>query len=201
MATTINTVLRRVLPLLREMGVSQETLRQITVENPSRFSRRRATLLEGDNCAAHRTGARVARTPSGHISARSPGDITMQYVRPVDFDALSAATERYTQTLVDQQTGPASCAIQCIKTPPGGGSPAGLHTHAVDQAFYILSGKMGVEIEGKEYEAGPGTLVVFPAGVPHRNWNAGQEPTVHLTINTPAPDPTVPFAQSVNAAS
>jgi mannose-6-phosphate isomerase-like protein (cupin superfamily) len=55
----------------------------------------------------------------------------------------------------------------------------------VDQLFYILSGTMSLEIEGKRYEAGPGTLVVFPAGVPHRNWNGGNEATVHLAINSP----------------
>ena len=83
-------------------------------------------------------------------------------------------------------------------TPAGEGSPAGLHTHRVDQVFYVLSGTMSLEIEGTEYKAGPGTLVFFPAGVPHRNWNAGSEPTVHLAINVPQPDPSVPFATTVN---
>src|SRR6266536_326428 len=123
----------------------------------------------------------------------------MQYVRPVDFAALNAAQERFTQRLLDHDNGGATCSIHCIKTPAGGGSPAGLHTHAGDQAVYILSGTVGVEIQGTEYDAGPGTLVVFPKGVPHRNWNAGTEPTVHLTINTPLPDPSVPFAQSLPA--
>jgi mannose-6-phosphate isomerase-like protein (cupin superfamily) len=121
----------------------------------------------------------------------------MEYVRTVDFATLNATPERFSQTLLDQDSGSSTCAINCIKTPAGGGSPAGVHTHAVDQAFYILSGTMGIEIEGTEYEAGPGTLVVFPAGVPHRNWNAGSEPTVHLAINTPAPDPNVLFAVPV----
>ncbi len=125
----------------------------------------------------------------------------MQYLRTVDFAALNATPDRVAQDLLGHADGTTTCQVQCIKTPPGGGSPAGVHTHAVDQAFYILSGTMGIEIEGTEYSAGPGTLVVFPAGVPHRNWNAGAEPTVHLTINTPTPDPTVPFAVTVNAAS
>jgi len=56
---------------------------------------------------------------------------------------------------------------------------------------------MSLEIEGTEYEAGPGTLVFFPAGVPHRNWNAGSEPTVHLAIQVPQPDPNVPFSTTV----
>ena len=63
-----------------------------------------------------------------------------------------------------------------VKDRAGGGSPAGMHTHVVDQIFYIVSGTMSLDIEGKPYEGGPGTLVVFPAGVPHRNWNGGAEP-------------------------
>jgi mannose-6-phosphate isomerase-like protein (cupin superfamily) len=125
----------------------------------------------------------------------------MEYVRRVDqaaFDA-SGPDERVTQALLDHTSGAQTCTINCIKTPAGGGSPAGMHTHDVDQIFYILNGTMGVEIEGQEYEAGPGTLVVFPAGVPHRNWNGGSEPTVHLAFNTPLPDPAVPFAKSVSA--
>lgn len=121
----------------------------------------------------------------------------MDYVRVVDFAALNATPERFSQTLLDQELGSSTCAINCIKTPAGGGSPAGVHTHAVDQAFYILSGTMGIEIEGVESKVGPGTVVFFPAGVPHRNWNAGSEPTVHLAINTPAPDPNVLFAVPV----
>ena len=97
----------------------------------------------------------------------------MNYVRAVDFAAIdrSGANERFTQALFDHTSGAKTCAIQCIKTPAGGGSPAGLHTHQVDQIFYILRGTMSIEIEGKEYEARPGSLLVFPAGVPHRNWN------------------------------
>ena len=72
-----------------------------------------------------------------------------------------------------------------------------MHTHVVDQIFYILSGTMNLEIDSTAYEAGPGTLVVFPAGVPHRNWNGSTEPTVHLAFNVPMPDPNVPFANSV----
>lgn len=123
----------------------------------------------------------------------------MEYVRKVDAAALNAAgpDERFSQWLLDHTSGGKHCSINWIRTPAGGGSPAGMHTHVVDQIFYILAGTMNLEIEGTEYKAGPGSLVVFPAGVPHRNWNGGSEPTVHLAFNTPMPDPNVPFAQSV----
>ena len=123
----------------------------------------------------------------------------MEYVRTIDFDAInkSGLDERMTQKLLDHTSGAKTCTIHCIKTPPGGGSPAGMHVHDVDQIFYILSGKMSIEIEGKPYDCSPGALIIFPAGVPHRNWNGTHEPTVHLAFNTPLPDPDVPFAKSL----
>ena len=125
----------------------------------------------------------------------------MDYVRKVDFDkfASSKPEDRVSQALIDHGTGVSTCTINYIKTPAGGGSPAGMHVHDVDQIFYVLEGTMSIEIEGKEYECPPGSLIVFPTGVPHRNWNAGTEPTVHLAFNTPQPDANVPFARSVNA--
>jgi mannose-6-phosphate isomerase-like protein (cupin superfamily) len=123
----------------------------------------------------------------------------MEYVRQVDFAAIdkSGADERLNQALLDHASGAQTCTVFCIKTPVGGGSPAGLHIHDVDQLFYILRGTMSIEIEGKQHDCGPGSLIVFPAGVPHRNWNGGDEPTVHLAFNTPLPDPKAPFAKSV----
>jgi mannose-6-phosphate isomerase-like protein (cupin superfamily) len=121
----------------------------------------------------------------------------LEYVRTVDFAALEASAARATQALLDHDGGLATLTINCIKTPAGDGSPAGLHTHAVDQVFYILSGTMSLEIDGQRHEAGPGSMVVFPRGVPHRNWNAGAEATVHLAIQAPAPDPAVPFSVTV----
>lgn len=123
----------------------------------------------------------------------------MEYVRRVDFAAIetSGADERITQILFDHASGAKTCSINCIKTPAGGGSPAGMHIHAVDQIFYILSGTMNIEIEGKQYDCSPGSLIVFPAGIRHRNWNGSGKPVVHLAFNTPLPDPNVPFATSV----
>ena len=127
----------------------------------------------------------------------------MDYIRNVDQAALNSSPpgERFSEWLLDHNSGAQHCSINYIRTPAGGGSPAGTHTHVVDQIFYILSGTMSLEIEDKAYQAGPGALVFFPAGVPHRNWNGGSEPTVHLAFNVPMPDPTVPFAIPVESAA
>ncbi|MEW6673380.1 MAG: cupin domain-containing protein [Thermodesulfobacteriota bacterium] len=123
----------------------------------------------------------------------------MEYVRKVDFTAIanSSADERMVLNLYDHTSGARNCSIICIKTPAGGGSPGGLHVHAVDQIFYVLKGIMSIEIEGGQHHCGPGSLIIFPAGVPHRNWNSGSEPTLHLAFNTPMPDPDVPFVRPV----
>lgn len=118
------------------------------------------------------------------------------YVRQVDFAALAAAGPdvRYVQRLLDRADGADAVGVGWIRTPPGGGSPEGLHTHVVEQVFYVLAGTMTVEVAGQRSEVGPGGLVRFPRGVPHRNWNAGTTETIHLSITGPAPDPATPFA-------
>lgn len=139
------------------------------------------------------------RNQSRGAEGRDERSDAMNYVRQVDFGAIdrSGATERVTQALLDHGSGAKSCPIICVKTPPGDGSSAGLHIHEVDQMFYILRGTMSIEIEGATYSCGPGSLVVFPAGAPHRNWNGGREATVHLAFNTPLPDASKPFARSL----
>lgn len=123
----------------------------------------------------------------------------VEYLRKVDFAGLTAVEDRVTQRLLDWDSGATTCSVNCIKTPPGQGSPEGMHTHVVDQIFYVLSGTMSLEIDGRPSTADPGTLVVFPAGVPHRNWNDTAEPTIHLAFNTPLPSRDEPFARPVEA--
>jgi quercetin dioxygenase-like cupin family protein len=113
------------------------------------------------------------------------------YLRQVDVGVLQdlPADARFSQKLIDHSNGGQNASVAYIRTPPGGGSPRGLHTHDWEQIFYILEGTMSIEVEGERMEAGPGSLVVFPAGVPHRNWNNSAAPTVHLAVNTPLPPP------------
>jgi mannose-6-phosphate isomerase-like protein (cupin superfamily) len=142
----------------------------------------------------------AAAQSRSEIKINMPKEVPpMEYVRKVDFAAIakSGAKERLTQNLFDHTSGAKTCSINCVKTPAGGGSPAGMHIHAVDQIFYILSGTMSIEIESTQYDCPPGSLIIFPAGVRHRNWNGGSEPTVHLAFQAPLPDPNVPFAKSL----
>ena len=121
-------------------------------------------------------------------------------LRQVDFAAIEAkdGRARYEQDLIDARSGGTNCMVRYVATPPGGGSPAGLHVHEFEQLFYIVSGTMSIDIDGEIFKAGPGSLVVFHEGVPHRNWNDGLEETVHLAINSPLPDPEKPLSIPVD---
>lgn len=105
----------------------------------------------------------------------------MRQVDNVAFLSNSADRAVY-KILVESGSDARPFTIACVRTPPGQGSPDGLHSHDVDQVFYILEGQLRVEIDGTELEAGPGTTVVFPAGALHRNWNAGSAGALHLSI-------------------
>ena len=126
-------------------------------------------------------------------------DHPAEELRSIDHHALQVRSidERFTQDLIDARTGGTNVMVRYVVTPPEGGSPAGLHVHAFEQLYYILEGVMNIEIEGQQFEAKAGDLVVFRQGVPHRNWNGGTQETVHLAINSPLPNPDLPISTSV----
>jgi len=47
------------------------------------------------------------------------------------------------------------------------GTGSNLHTHPNEQWNYVVQGRLKVEIDGVRSEAGPGTLLYFPANVEH----------------------------------
>lgn len=60
------------------------------------------------------------------------------------------------------------------------------HVHAVeDQTIIVVTGRLGVRIGDREFEAGPGEVVFRPKGVPHTVWNAYAEPVEILEITSP----------------
>jgi mannose-6-phosphate isomerase-like protein (cupin superfamily) len=70
--------------------------------------------------------------------------------------------------------------------------PAQYRIHPFDELYFVLSGELNVDVGGERQVAGAHDLVVVPAGVPYRVWNAGGKPERHLTILTPEPvDPTL----------
>lgn len=63
---------------------------------------------------------------------------------------------------------------------------APLHVHhGDDEAWYVLSGRLGFHFDSEIIEAGPGEIAVATAGTVHTYWNAAAEPTRYLLIMTP----------------
>jgi quercetin dioxygenase-like cupin family protein len=123
-----------------------------------------------------------------------------RWLRQTDFPAFAALApdQRYTQRLLDRTSGGERVGVSLIRTPAGQGSPEGLHTHDFEQVFYVVSGEMNVEIDGETFRAPAGSLIRFPQGIPHRNWNdEDASDTLHLAINVPAPAPGQPLAKPV----
>jgi quercetin dioxygenase-like cupin family protein len=71
---------------------------------------------------------------------------------------------------------------------PGAGGP-GTHVHAFDQFYFVLDGQMTVEVGLERHVADPHTLVVLPAGVPHRQFNEADTTERHITLIVPEPMP------------
>ena len=58
-----------------------------------------------------------------------------------------------------------------VDAEPGGG-PA-LHRHDYDEVFVVLEGEATMTAGDREIKAGPGDVVVVPAGMPHAFVNSG----------------------------
>lgn len=88
--------------------------------------------------------------------------------------------------LAGPDTGLESCGILISRCPPGHHGPR-LHTHPVDQFYFVIEGETTVQIGTDVLKVPPMSLVRFPAGVPHCNWNETAEYERHLEVFAPAP--------------
>ncbi len=67
------------------------------------------------------------------------------------------------------------------------GETTPLHAHTTaDEAFYVLSGRAAIWVDGTETEAGPGTFVLVRRGHAHALRRLSDEPVRMLTLVSPA---------------
>lgn len=57
------------------------------------------------------------------------------------------------------------------------------HIHPLqEERFEVISGRLGLRVDGEEGVHEPGAVVIADAGAPHAAWNAGSEP-VHVLVD------------------
>lgn len=79
-----------------------------------------------------------------------------------------------------------SCNFLISRVPAGHKGPR-LHTHPVDQFYFIFEGQATVQIGRDIFKVGPMAMVHFPAGTPHCNWNETDGYEKHLELMVPRP--------------
>jgi mannose-6-phosphate isomerase-like protein (cupin superfamily) len=117
--------------------------------------------------------------PSGFVREPDPGKLTGQGFA-LDW-------------LVNRELGAHHAALYLAEVPPAATTPP-MHVHEFDQFYFVVEGKLSVEVGLDRFDAEPNTLVVLPAGVPHRQWNEQGTPERHLTVL--APEPALPHSAS-----
>ena len=83
-----------------------------------------------------------------------------------------------------EQTGGAVSAIAIAASAGWAGTP--LHHHAFDETFYVVEGRLTFQLGDEVGEAGPGTIVFAPGGLPHAVANLGDCAARYLLLCTPA---------------
>ncbi|EXJ67517.1 uncharacterized protein A1O5_09530 [Cladophialophora psammophila CBS 110553] len=129
--------------------------------------------------------------PMGHRTDRKG------YVRRVDQARLTEALPGFfTMALADPSSGSANTVVYYAETLPGKGGP-GTHVHDFDQCYFVLEGQLTIEVSVEKHVVGPDTLVLLPAGVPHRQCNDGDVVEKHLSILSPVPEQGLPWDRGV----
>ena len=71
-------------------------------------------------------------------------------------------------------------------------APAGFiapHLHSFEESFYILEGRVNLEIGEATHELGPGNFGLIHTGLAHSWSNPGKEPARWLEMQAPQPRP------------
>src|SRR5437764_11027455 len=93
--------------------------------------------------------------------------------------------ERMTFLETSQDTGGEHVLIE-LRAEPDAVVAAG-HVHPAQvERFEIVAGRIGLKVDGKRFEAGPGETVVVEPGQTHRWWNAGTDELVFRCEIRPA---------------
>ena len=93
--------------------------------------------------------------------------------------------ERITFLATSADTDGEAVVIETVVQPHGFVAAAHVHP-AQSERFAVESGTLGVKAGGERLTLGPGDVFTVEPGVPHRFWNAGEEPVSFVCEIRPA---------------
>ena len=99
-------------------------------------------------------------------------------------EAIWYRAARMTLKATSESTGGALSLVEVL-FPPDFGPPLHVH-HRDDEMFYILEGSFLFKCGDELFEAGSGSFVFLPRGIPHSFKNVGETVAKFLVIGTPA---------------
>lgn len=86
--------------------------------------------------------------------------------------------------LVYRAAGAPFSLIEWVAPPAVPGPPLHLH-RSTDEAFYVIDGTYGFQLDEGTIEGPPGTFVFIPRGQAHTYWNQGSTPARLLGVISP----------------
>jgi mannose-6-phosphate isomerase-like protein (cupin superfamily) len=89
--------------------------------------------------------------------------------------------------LTDESTGARTARVTAVERtgPEDPGTPASRDN---DRLVVVTEGELTAEIAARSAAVPAQAVIVIPAGVPHRIWNASPTPVRYLDADVPAPD-------------
>ena len=97
-------------------------------------------------------------------------------------------TEAIYKPLVGEEQGAQKIHVHVTELAPAGGGWKSQHSHAAEEAIYILEGEGEFTFDGNTHHAGPGDVVFFPAGVLHAETKFFTNTMKYLVIRSVEPD-------------
>ncbi|MGA5538001.1 cupin domain-containing protein [Mycolicibacterium nivoides] len=131
------------------------------------------------------------------VPATDRTDHTGYTRRIIANDLVTAMPGLRIQALTGPGMGCPNAVVNYMELEPGGAGPD-THIHRFDQYYLVLEGELTVEVALQTHVVPPHTLVLLPAGVPHRQYNAGTTTERHLAVLAPPPEPGKPWDQGVD---
>jgi mannose-6-phosphate isomerase-like protein (cupin superfamily) len=147
-------------------------------------------------------GAKLAHLVDsvGDVPAEARGS-KPGYVRCVNGESLEEVMTGFRlQQLADPGSGSRHAVVNYAEVDPGAAGPS-THVHDFDQYYLVIGGELTVEVALEKHVVPPDTLVLLPAGVPHRQYNAGTETERHLVLLAPPPTTGMPWDRGVDFAA